>query len=128
MDAGADALIVDSRSRVLLVRRADDGSWAMPGGWIEAGETPAAAAEREAFEETGLVVRVLALVEVTHRPRSDHYTFRCEVVSGRPILSDETVDVEFRCIDDVDNWHADHAERVRRAVDLPADHRPGAHR
>ncbi len=69
MNAGADALIVDSRSRVLLVRRADDRLWAMPGGWVEPGETPAAAAEREAFEETGLVVRVLALAEVTHRAR-----------------------------------------------------------
>ncbi|MEU3603312.1 NUDIX hydrolase [Streptomyces sp. NPDC006798] len=42
---------------VLLVRRINEPSgWAFPGGWIEPGETPEAAAVREVREETGLVV------------------------------------------------------------------------
>lgn len=48
---------------VLMVKRggtgpfASDGfgTWAVPGGWLERGEEPCAAAERETFEETGVV-------------------------------------------------------------------------
>jgi 8-oxo-dGTP diphosphatase len=53
--------------RVLLVKRANDprqGYWAMPAGFVDAGEDPQAAAERECLEETGLVVRVERLLEV----------------------------------------------------------------
>jgi ADP-ribose pyrophosphatase YjhB (NUDIX family) len=46
MNEGADALILDDEGRVLLVRRADDGLWAMPGGWAELGETPELAVVR----------------------------------------------------------------------------------
>ena len=35
-----------------------EGTWALPKGWIEAGETPAVTAVREAFEETGLHARL----------------------------------------------------------------------
>jgi ADP-ribose pyrophosphatase YjhB (NUDIX family) len=41
---GSDALIVDDDGRVLLVRRADDGVWAMPGGWVDPNRLRAALA------------------------------------------------------------------------------------
>jgi 8-oxo-dGTP diphosphatase len=53
--------------RVLLVKRAHDprkGFWAMPAGFIEAGEDPQAAAQRETLEETSLVVQVDRLLDV----------------------------------------------------------------
>jgi mutator protein MutT len=56
MRAGADALVQNERDEVLLVRRADDGRWAMPGGWVDPGETPEQAVVREVAEETGLQV------------------------------------------------------------------------
>ena len=58
MQTGADAFIVNGAGEVLLIRRADDGCWAMPDGWVEPAETPAEAAVRETKEETGLTVKV----------------------------------------------------------------------
>ncbi|MFJ6195754.1 NUDIX domain-containing protein [Micromonospora sp. NPDC092111] len=42
---------------LLLVERADGHGWALPGGYVDPGEDPAAAAYRELAEETGLIVR-----------------------------------------------------------------------
>ena len=39
---------------ILLIKREDNGLWAMPGGWTEVGETWAQSVERELREETGL--------------------------------------------------------------------------
>lgn len=53
--------------RVLLVKRAHDprkGYWAMPAGFIEAGEDPQAAAQRETLEETCLLVQIERLLDV----------------------------------------------------------------
>jgi len=64
-------VIIDERSqRVVLVRRAApplQGQWSLPGGVVELGETLRAAAEREALEETGLVVKAGEVVEVLDR-------------------------------------------------------------
>ncbi|HZU75101.1 MAG TPA: NUDIX hydrolase N-terminal domain-containing protein [Acidimicrobiales bacterium] len=60
----ADAGVIDDRARVLLIRRADDGLWAMPGGAYEMGETPAEGAVRETLEETGYLVEPIELVGV----------------------------------------------------------------
>lgn len=48
--------------RLLLIRRADSGKWALPGGTLEWGETLRTAIERELFEETG--AQVLELGEL----------------------------------------------------------------
>jgi 8-oxo-dGTP diphosphatase len=56
--------VVES-DRVLLVRRRYppmQGAWAFPGGFLEAGETPARAARREVLEETGVRVRLAGLL------------------------------------------------------------------
>lgn len=60
----ADAAIIDQTGRILLIKRADNHKWAMPGGALEVGETPAQGAEREAKEETGIKCQVTALIGV----------------------------------------------------------------
>jgi len=59
-----DAAIIDAAGQILLIRRADNRLWAMPGGAMAVGETPAEAVIREAFEETGVRAEPLALVGV----------------------------------------------------------------
>jgi ADP-ribose pyrophosphatase YjhB (NUDIX family) len=54
------AVVHDPAGRLLLIRRGHDphrGRWSLPGGRIEAGESPEQAVVREVREETGLQVR-----------------------------------------------------------------------
>ena len=67
-------LCVDADDRLLLVRLSErteaPGSWTLPGGGVEFGEHPEAAALRELHEETGLVgvTAGLLAVDSAHRP------------------------------------------------------------
>ncbi|EQD60645.1 NUDIX hydrolase, core domain protein, partial [mine drainage metagenome] len=68
-----DAVWIDRR-RVLLVRRGrppGQGLWALPGGFVEYGETVEAAVTRELREETGLVARPRELVGIYSGPDRD---------------------------------------------------------
>jgi putative (di)nucleoside polyphosphate hydrolase len=57
------AVILDPRGRVLVLERDDvPGAWQFPQGGLDAGETPLAAARREAEEETGISARALRLI------------------------------------------------------------------
>jgi ADP-ribose pyrophosphatase YjhB (NUDIX family) len=53
--------------RVLLVRESSDGKWALPGGYVDVGDTPAEAAAREAAEEAGVEARVVRLAGIFDR-------------------------------------------------------------
>lgn len=60
----ARGALFDAAGRVLLVREKVDGRWTLPGGWIDALDTPRHAAEREFAEEAGLRVRAAHLAAV----------------------------------------------------------------
>jgi 8-oxo-dGTP diphosphatase len=75
----ASVALID-RSRVLLIQRANPpyhGLWTLPGGRLEAGETPEAAAARELKEELGLAV--FALRQVTRLSLGGTRGFRLQV-------------------------------------------------
>ena len=58
--------------RLLLIRRADSGKWALPGGTLEWGETMQSAITREVFEEMGAQVTKLGeLLGVYSAPDRD---------------------------------------------------------
>lgn len=60
-------MALTSDNKVLLVKRAMEparGSWCLPGGFMEIGETPQQTASREGQEETGLEIKVDRLLDV----------------------------------------------------------------
>jgi 8-oxo-dGTP diphosphatase len=64
----------DGELHALVIRRGWEpykGAWALPGGYVDAGEDVAETAPRELFEETGLTVGALALVGVYADPGRD---------------------------------------------------------
>lgn len=86
----AAAVLVEDGSRVLLVRRANEpfrGLWTLPAGFVNGGEDPARASERECLEETGLNVKVKRVVDVIsgreHERGADFIiVYAAEVISG----------------------------------------------
>ena len=140
--AVGDAAVIDEQGRILLVRRADNGKWAMPGGALEVGETPADGVLREAWEETGVSCRVTSLVGVFDSrlcgtPSRHHlyqFVFLCKPSSrkaDKPSHAVETLEVgwftESNLPSDLDPghktripeafrvWHGDHRAFFDRA-------------
>lgn len=56
--------LFDEYNRVLLEQRTDDGTWCVPAGSMELGETIEETAKRECLEETGLIVKELQFYNV----------------------------------------------------------------
>lgn len=104
-------VVVVQDGRLLLVRRGvppGKGLWALPAGYVDAGEDPRQAAAREAYEETGLQVRVGRVVDVYastvpghHRGASFFLAFEAELVGGTLAPADDALDAGFFGPDDL---------------------------
>jgi 8-oxo-dGTP diphosphatase len=90
---GAMALIQDEAGRVLVIEHTYRRRipWGLPGGWLKRAESPEAGLIREVFEETGLRVRVDALLAADFWGSSQFdLLYRCSILSGTYRGSDET--------------------------------------
>jgi ADP-ribose pyrophosphatase YjhB (NUDIX family) len=105
---GARVILRDPAGRVLLIRRTDNGDWALPAGGVEIGESITETATREVHEETGLIVIGLtpfALYSGKRYTRTNEYghtyqlhsvAFRAEGWTGELVTrTDETTDAGF---------------------------------
>ena len=121
------AVVLDDNGRVLVVRRADSGRWALVTGCLEPGEQPAAGALREVEEETGVLASAERLVSVTALPLSAcangdlvHWldvTFRCQATGGEArVNDDESVDVGWFSLADLPDLPPRHLACIRDAL------------
>ena len=125
---GCSAAILDpAADRILLVRRADNGRWAVPGGYMEPGESAAEAATREVWEETGLQVRIGRLIAVYSNPNilleypdGNRYQivalyFAAEPIGGELRPSSETTEVGYFSPDEIGRLEMGKFDRQRVA-------------
>lgn len=122
-----DCVVFDGRGRLLLIRRKNppfQGAYALPGGFVEIGETTDNGCRRELNEETGLNVGELTLVGVYSDPDRDPRGHTCSiaylanVASAEPVAGDDAAAAEW-----VDNWREqklafDHARIIADAEKL----------
>lgn len=92
-----DAIIEVPDGIVLIKRGHPPPGWALPGGFVEYGETVEAAAIREAHEETGLRVALTELFGVYSDPQRDPRRHTIAIVfiataSGTPVGGDDAVE------------------------------------
>ena len=66
---GTCTVIFDESERILLEQRSDCGWWCLPAGRLDAGETLAQGAVREALEETGLDIEITGFLGAFSDPR-----------------------------------------------------------
>jgi 8-oxo-dGTP diphosphatase len=118
--AAADALVVEG-GKVLLMRREFGpfrGKWAIPGGFVEAGESAEECCVREAREETGLEVEIEMLLGVFSNPARDPrgtigIVFLCRRVGGKLGGSVEG-EAEWFPLEELPALAFDHAEILER--------------
>lgn len=99
----AAAVLIEHQGEILLVKRGIDphrGKWTLPAGFIDAGEDPVAAAERECLEETGLHVRVTDLLKIIsgqEHLRGAHLVilYRAEIKHGELNAADDADEAAF---------------------------------
>ena len=124
---GCCAVILDqSKQKVLLTRRTDNGRWCLPGGQMEPGESVTETCAREVWEETGLQVTIGKLIGIYTSPHrlveyADgnrfqlvSFSFEAEVTGGVLGLSNETTEFGYFSRDELDTLDLmeHHVERI----------------
>lgn len=121
-----NVVVVNDTGQILMIRRADNDNWALPGGALDLGESLPDAAVRETLEETGVRVEVTGLVGIYTDPRHVIlYTSNGEVrqecsivvtarpVGGAPTPSDESREVRWLPPEAIDALQMDRSMRMR---------------
>jgi ADP-ribose pyrophosphatase YjhB (NUDIX family) len=95
--------------KILLVQERIDGGWTLPGGWVDIGDKPSEAVEREVWEEAGFRVKARTVIGIYDANRVSPFelfhafkiVFYCEIIDGQARPSEETLDVDFFSRDEV---------------------------
>jgi ADP-ribose pyrophosphatase YjhB (NUDIX family) len=117
--------VTDNANRVLLIRRTDNGLWALPGGGQDVGEYISETAARETREEAGIEIEVTGIVGIYTNPAhvveySDgevrqqfSICFHARYLSGKPLASDESSEVCWIARGELEGLHIHPSMRLR---------------
>src|ERR1700761_7468478 len=121
-----NVVVVNDAGEILLIRRTDNGNWAVPGGAVDLGESVAQAAVRETLEESGIECAITGIVGIYSDPRHVIlYTSNGEArqefsivltaraVSGQPAPSSESSEVRWVPKAELSGYTMDRSMRIR---------------
>ncbi|MEV0971721.1 NUDIX hydrolase [Microtetraspora glauca] len=121
-----NVVVTNDAGDILMIRRSDNGNWAVPGGAIDLGESLPQAAMRETLEETGIFCEITGLVGTYTDPKhvilytSDgearqefSIVLTARGVDGEPTPSDESREVRWVPRDEVEALSMDRSMRLR---------------
>jgi len=92
-------IIIENNKGILLIKRKNPpGGWALPGGFVDYGESLESAAEREAKEETGLDIELTRQFHTYSDPKRDprHHTITTVFIAksaGKAVAGDDAKEV-----------------------------------
>jgi 8-oxo-dGTP pyrophosphatase MutT (NUDIX family) len=121
-----NVIVISDAGEILLIRRTDNGNWAVPGGAIDLGESVAQAAVRETHEESGIECEITGIVGIYSDPKHVIlYTSNGEVrqefsivltaspLSGQPTPSSESSAVRWVPPSELPAYTMDRSMRLR---------------
>jgi len=124
---GATVLVYDNQGRILLQHRSDTGTWGLPGGAMEPGETLEETARRELYEETGLEAHTFKLLGIFsgrefffEYPNGDQIhtvivLYEATDVVGHPkVYDEESLDLQYFSPDDLPKLESRAGELLKR--------------
>lgn len=123
-----NVVVVNGAGEILMIRRTDNGNWALPGGAIDIGESLPQAGIRETLEETGIECQITGLSGIYTDPghvivyTSDgeirqefSIVLTAEPTAGELAVSTETSAVRWVAVTDLAGYPMDSSMRLRIA-------------
>jgi len=109
LDERVERLLRGCRPSFLLTQEPKYGAtWSIPGGRVEHGEPLAAAAVREALEETGVPIKLDGILRVEHSPGESHARIRVIFIGSplddtapRTVPDDESLGAAYLTLDEI---------------------------
>ena len=121
-----NVVVVNHAGAILLIRRTDNGNWALPGGGIDLGESVAQAAVRETSGESGIECVITGIVGIYSDPK--HVIFytsdgearqelsivlTARLLGGQPTPSSESSEVRWVPESELPGYTMDRSMRIR---------------
>ncbi|MCD6573183.1 MAG: NUDIX hydrolase [Thermoplasmata archaeon] len=116
--------VIIKNGKILLVKRKNEpfkGKWALPGGFVEYGETVEKAVLREVKEETGMDAKIKKLVGVYSDPARDPRGHTISIVfllegEGDAIAGDDAIEAKFFDLNELPPLAFDHEKIIKDAI------------
>lgn len=101
--------VIFKNGKILLVKE-NNGTWSLPGGWVDFDQTVKTNTEKEVYEEAGLTVKAVRIIAIHDRNQHNHpaYPYNvckffvlCDVINGQFQKNTETTESGYFAIDEL---------------------------